>query len=91
MQNFRSIIGKLGDFAVADLWQTLGVRRNARICGHDTIYICPDPDVVGREKRADNSSCVIASATAQSGDYTFGSCSNKTCCDWDNSGVQKWI
>ena len=67
MQHLGAEVGKLGGFFKADDFDAQGVGADARIAGHDAVYIGPDLNGVGGERSAKKRSGEVGTAAAQRG------------------------
>ncbi len=92
MQDFRSVVGQLGDFAVTDLRQCLCMRPAMR----GSVVMTPSTSVQIQTSSAGSTEPImpggiITAAASQRGDHAFGRCADKACCDGNNSFLQQWI
>ena len=91
MQHLGAIIRELGDLTIANFRKGFCRGHQAWVGGHDAIHVCPDPDIVRRQDRADDPCRVVAASASEGGDHALGRRAHEAGCDDHQTLLQKRV
>ena len=91
MQNFGSVISQFGGFAEAYLGKDFGIGNQARIGGHDAIYIGPDPKLGGADGGGDDGGGEVGTAAPERGGTAVDGGSVESGKHRSRAGGEQWI
>ena len=68
--NLCTKVTKFHSFHITQLIDDIRITDDTRVCGHETVHICPNFQHIGLQSSCNNGSCIIRATTTKVGNLT---------------------